>query len=583
MERMGLAPGSEVGGYRIVAPLGSGGMGTVYRAVDGGGKTVALKLLHPHIGADPAARDRLRREVAALQRLRHPAIAAVLDAEIDSTEAFVVTELVDGHNLEEHVRAHGPLPAPALARLAVGLRDVLEAVHAAGVVHRDLKPSNVLVTDDGPVLIDFGIAQAADDARVTSANLVVGTPGYLAPELLADAEPSAVTDWWGWAAVLAFAATGRAPFGTRPMEAVLARSRAGDVDVIGLGPLTAGALSAALDPDPSLREMPDDVVGDLVEAAENGDALPPTQVLTRAVAAAAPGALATQTALDRTNDGSTRAFGVLAPEDAAPTAAYAPLPGAPTDYGRPAYGDPAYGDPAYGDPAYGQPEGQPGYGPGYPEPEPGYTAPEPRRRIGSVLALALLTTVAAALYPGVTAAVAVVAALLFRTVGSALDALHARRARRGGVGRADAARAVAASPWHLLRALVGLVPSLLLAASVVVIVDGVLWWALGSDRLVISSQGIGGGTAPGGGNEPWVYSAVLAIAMLAGLVVLWFGPTSWLTRVGARRTLAGLAPGNAGAVTLVVLAVIGAGALAALVITGQDVTWWPFPGPPTLP
>ena len=175
------------------------------------------------------------------------------------------------------------------------------------------------------------------------------------------------------------------------------------------------------------------------------------------------------------------------------------------------------------------------------------------------------------------------AALVFRTVGSTVDALHARRERRGGVGRADTARAVAASPWHLLRALVGLVPSLLLSASVVVIVDGVLWWALASDRLVIGSQGIGGGTAPDGGNEPWVYSAVLAVAMLAGLITLWFGPMSSLTRLGARRTLAGLAPGNAGAVTLVVLALLGAGALAALVITGQDVTWWPLPGPPELP
>ena len=200
-----------------------------------------------------------------------------------------------------------------------------------------------------------------------------------------------------------------------------------------------------------------------------------------------------------------------------------------------------------------------------------------------MLALALLTTVAAALYPGVTAAVAVAAALVFRTVGSTVDALHARRVRRGGVGRADTARAVAASPWHLLRALVGLVPSLLLSASVVVIVDGVLWWALASDRLVIGSQGIGGGTAPDGGNEPWVYSAVLAVAMLAGLITLWFGPMSSLTRLGARRTLAGLAPGNAGAVALVVLALLGAGALAALVITGQDGTWWPLPGPPELP
>lgn len=572
MERMGLAPGSEVGGYRIVAPLGSGGMGTVYRAVDGGGTTVALKLLHPHIGADPVARDRLRREVAALQRLHHPAIAAVLDAEIDSTEAFVVTELVDGRNLEEHVRAHGPVPAPELVRLAAGLRDVLEAVHAAGVVHRDLKPSNVLMTDAGPVLIDFGIAQAADDAQLTVGNLVVGTPGYLAPELLADAEPSAITDWWGWAAVLAYAATGRAPFGVRPMEAVLARSRAGDVDLIGLGPLTAGALSAALDPDPSLRALPDDVVADLAEAAERGDALPPTQVLTRTVGpaptrASAAAVLAAAAAADLANDGSTRAF--------------APAPGESDpgdDYGRSP--GPGVGE------GWSEADGEPGAGhAGYPGPEPetGYVAPQPHLRVGSVLALALLAAVGAALYPGVTAVAVGAAALVFRAVGSSVDALHARRARRGGPGRSDAARTVAASPWHVLRALVGLIPSLLLGVSVIVIVGGVLWWLLGSDRLVIGSQGLGGGTSPSGGNEPWVYSAALAVAMLAGLVTLWFAPTARLTRVGARRTLAGLAPGSGGAVTLVVLALLGTGALLALVVTGQDVTWWPLPGPPPLP
>ncbi len=253
MDAEGLAPGSEVGGYRIVASLGSGGMGTVYRAEDGGGSPVALKLLHPHVGADPASRERLRREVAALQRLRHPGVAAVLDAEADSTEAFLVTELVDGSTLEQHVREHGPLTPVELLDLADGLRDALEAVHAAGVVHRDLKPSNVMLTGDGPVLIDFGIAQAADEVRVTSTGFVVGTPGYLAPELRAAGAPDAATDGWGWAAVLAFAGTGRAPFGTRPMAAGIARTRAGAVDHIGLGARTAAARASARDKRDGLR------------------------------------------------------------------------------------------------------------------------------------------------------------------------------------------------------------------------------------------------------------------------------------------------------------------------------------------
>ncbi|WP_164983991.1 serine/threonine-protein kinase, partial [Cellulomonas endophytica] len=249
MERIGLAPGTEVGGYTVVAPLGAGGMGAVYRAVDGGGTAVALKLLHPHVGADPAARDRLRREVLALQRLRHPGVAAVLDAEADSTEAFLVTELVGGQDLEARVRRDGPLDAPDLALLAEGLLDALRAVHDAGVVHRDLKPSNVMVTRDGPVLIDFGIAQSADDTRLTSTGLVVGTPGYLAPELADGGEPSVASDLWGWAAVVAFAATGRPPFGRGSAVAVLDRTRAGAAELPGVGPRTAAALRAALHPD----------------------------------------------------------------------------------------------------------------------------------------------------------------------------------------------------------------------------------------------------------------------------------------------------------------------------------------------
>ncbi|KGM11136.1 serine/threonine-protein kinase, partial [Cellulomonas carbonis] len=234
MERIGVAPGTEVGGYRVLSPLGRGGMGAVYRAVDGDGVAVALKLLHPHLAADPSARERLRREVAHLQRIRHGNVARVLDAEIEADEAFVVTELVDGEDLATRVRERGPLPPAAVVDLGERLRDALEVVHAAGVLHRDLTPGNVLMSPRGPVLIDFGIAQAADDARVTSTGMVVGTPGYLSPELLEGAEAGPEADWWGWAAVLAFAATGRPPFGAAPVQAVVARVRSGEVDLAGL-------------------------------------------------------------------------------------------------------------------------------------------------------------------------------------------------------------------------------------------------------------------------------------------------------------------------------------------------------------
>ena len=321
MERIGLTPGSQIGGYTIVAPLGSGGMGTVYRAVDGGGEPVALKLLHPHVASDAVVRARLMREVAALQRLRHGSVAAVLDAEADSTEAFLVTELVAGDTLTERVHASGPLDADELLLLAEGLRSALTAVHAAGVVHRDMKPSNVLLTDDGPVLIDFGLAQGVDDdANLTTAGFVLGTPGYLAPELLDGGEPGPATDLWGWAAVLAFAATGRDPFGSRPVEAVLARARAGEVDLLGVGPLTRAALAGALRPAPADRTEPEEVVAALRTVATEGELPPgavPTVVLasgeSAGAAAAAVGAAGLAAA--GTRDGADVDTGAEADDD----------------------------------------------------------------------------------------------------------------------------------------------------------------------------------------------------------------------------------------------------------------------------
>jgi len=271
MERSERTAGDEVGGYTIERVLGAGASGTVYRAVDGGGTPVALKVLHRSLAATDAARERLVREVAALRRVEDDACVTVLDAEVDADEAFVVTELVDGPSLEDEVLGGGPLDADDALELAEKLAHALRAVHDAGLVHRDVKPSNILLAEHGPVLIDFGIAQAVSDARVTSHGFVMGTPGYLAPELLDGADPSPAGDWWGWAASLAFAVTGRAPFGVRPLEAVLGRVRAGDVDLAGAGPLTAAALRGALVADPAARTSPDDVVAALREAAASGE------------------------------------------------------------------------------------------------------------------------------------------------------------------------------------------------------------------------------------------------------------------------------------------------------------------------
>ncbi|VTR78425.1 Serine/threonine-protein kinase AfsK [Cellulomonas hominis] len=640
VERIGLSPGAEIGGYTILAPLGSGGMGTVYRAVDGGGTAVALKLLHPHIGADPSSRERLRREVLALQRLRHPGVAAVLDAEADSTEAFLVTELVPGQDLAEHVRLRGPLDAAALHRLAAGLRDALEAVHAAGVVHRDLKPSNVLVTPDGPVLIDFGIAQSVDETRVTSAGFVVGTPGYLAPELIDGAEPTPATDWWGWAALLAYASTGRAPFGTRPLEAVLVRTRSGDADLAGLGPVTAGALWDALAADPADRAEPDEVVEALAEAVRRGERYSPeaaTVALTAGAALAGGAAAATRAggtvafgagdaaptlahpaatgpvppgALAVAGSGATEVIGAGGWADAtgAPgsdgTAVLAPAPTGAQDGTTRAFlppsvapgGDRSVGDRSAGDRSSGygdaptqvwaadgagdaaHPYDAP-WGSGEPDEGdlgPGVPAAEPPRRTGTVLALALLVVAAAALYPGVVLIALVPLVLLARTVGSVSEAL-ARRRERVGARRSDGLRAVASSPWHLVRALVTLVPSLLVAASLVVITLGVGWWLVGSGTLDAGPL-----RADADGPTGTAAAVLLAVATAAGLAALWWGPLARTTRTGARRVLGAVAPGRGGATAAVLLALAAAAVLVAFAATGSGVDWAPF-AEPSLP
>ena len=231
-----LRAGDEVGGYRLVRRLGAGGMGVVWEASDGDGNHVAMKILHPQVAADPTARTRLGREASVLARVRDPRVARVLDIETGdgpggAGAVFVVTELVGGPTLQREVDDGGPYDladdARELADLAHGLVEALKAVHAAGVVHRDLKPSNVMLGAQGPVLIDFGIAQVADDVRLTRTGQVTGTPGFIPPEVLDGGAPGPGVDWYACAGVLLFAVTGHAPFGSGPWQTVFRRVYAG--------------------------------------------------------------------------------------------------------------------------------------------------------------------------------------------------------------------------------------------------------------------------------------------------------------------------------------------------------------------
>ena len=177
----------SLGPYRLQDRLGEGGMGVVHLARDPEGRPVAVKVLHPldPLGSEGVnARRRLAREVETMRRVRSPYVAEVLDADVTGEFPYIVTRFVAGPTLDEMVRTRGPLSGSGLRRLAHGMAEALTAIHAAGVVHRDLKPGNVMLTDDRPIVIDFGIAQAGDATRLTQTGLVMGTPGYLAPEVI---------------------------------------------------------------------------------------------------------------------------------------------------------------------------------------------------------------------------------------------------------------------------------------------------------------------------------------------------------------------------------------------------------------
>ena len=210
MARTALLAGdpASVGPYRLVARLGSGGMGVVYLARAPGGQPVAVKVVQPDHAGDPVFRDRFRREVEAGRRVRSRSVAQPVDAAVDGPVPYLVTEYVDGPSLAEVVTRTGGLDEVALRGLAAGLLEALVAIHGAGVVHRDLKPSNVLLTAGGPIVIDFGIAHAAGAASLTSTGAVVGSTGWMAPEQAIGEVVAPAVDVFAWASVMTFAAPG---------------------------------------------------------------------------------------------------------------------------------------------------------------------------------------------------------------------------------------------------------------------------------------------------------------------------------------------------------------------------------------
>ncbi|MFD9484567.1 serine/threonine-protein kinase [Streptomyces sp. NPDC059991] len=202
-----------IGSYRLLGRLGAGGMGRVYLGRSAGGRTVAVKVVHPHFALDEQFRARFRHEVEAARRVGGAWTAPVLDADPGAAVPWVATGYVAGPSLAQAVTAHGPLPEHAVRALGAGLAEALAAVHALGLVHRDVKPSNVLLTLDGPRLIDFGIARATDGtASLTASGVSIGSPGYMSPEQILGKGITGAADVFSLGAVLAYAATGAPPF-----------------------------------------------------------------------------------------------------------------------------------------------------------------------------------------------------------------------------------------------------------------------------------------------------------------------------------------------------------------------------------
>ncbi|MFE4528355.1 protein kinase [Streptomyces anulatus] len=267
-----LLPGDpeRLGSIRLLGRLGAGGMGTVYLGRTPGGLTVAVKTVHEHLAADPHFRERFRREAAAARAVTGAHTAAVLDADPESSRPWLATAYLPGVTLRHAVAATGPLEPSAVRSLGAALAEALEAVHRAGLVHRDLKPSNVLITADGPRVIDFGIARAISDHGLTGAGDVIGTPGFIAPEQItgAIATGAAVTrgavtgaaDVFALGAVLVFAATGGSPFGSATPAVLLYRAVHEDPDLSGVPDGVREVVTACLEKDPGLRPTVDQVL-----------------------------------------------------------------------------------------------------------------------------------------------------------------------------------------------------------------------------------------------------------------------------------------------------------------------------------
>ncbi|MEU1620928.1 serine/threonine-protein kinase [Streptomyces sp. NPDC005722] len=256
------APGDPAGvaGYRIAARLGEGGMGTVYLSYTPGGRPVAVKVIRPELAGDPEFRRRFRLEVQAARQVQGLYTAPVVDSDTDAERPWLATAYVAGPSLQAAVGRHGPFPVPAVALTVAGIAESLQAIHSVGIVHRDLKPSNVLLAADGPRVIDFGIARAADATALTRSGVVIGTPAFMTPEQASGAPCLPATDVFALGQVAVFAATGRPAFGEGTPHAALYRIVHAEPGLSGVPDELAELVRLCLRKDPAGRPTPAEVI-----------------------------------------------------------------------------------------------------------------------------------------------------------------------------------------------------------------------------------------------------------------------------------------------------------------------------------
>lgn len=263
----------RIGRYRLIGRLGAGGMGQVFFGRSPGGRAVAIKRIHPHMATDPSFRERFTREVAAARQVSGAFTAPVIDADTDAEMPWLVTSYVPSLPLDEAVQRYGPLPEHTQHVLAAGLVEALSEIHRVGLIHRDLKPGNVLLAEDGPRVIDFGIARATEGTAATQS--IVGTPGFMSPEQVQGERMTPSSDIFALGAVLVHATRGVGPFGEGAMHTMVMRVMQHEPDISAVPSSLQRLVAACLTKDPTRRPGPGSILDALGDVPIGQSWLPP--------------------------------------------------------------------------------------------------------------------------------------------------------------------------------------------------------------------------------------------------------------------------------------------------------------------